>query len=399
MICRRTIFEKFLRSWTTKSQRTTRGFLSRFQGHDAFLKKQALTEAELLQLIEGGRLKIVSTQAEERLNLKFLEAAAERNPAAIIGRRTTAALLIADIVQTSDAYQLARPSLRRGIGELVKFLSAQTKLSPSEITHVLMWPVEARRNALLPMLDQGSKGIAAIGLAPFIARQFKQHAGKDIQLETLVISERVHIGHALNATVFPGRHEPPGLVTLMNIMADALNFYRSFNTRVAASWVGNEDRKAAGKLAMPALPLFEFDPRVPLAEFLDATRFASTRSKGRALFGRLSELSDEQRDAEIERLETELRKRLRASETLISFENLDTLASIGSVLFQVVYPPLAGLRALGSQLKEAARKFPAIDRLIDDLAQDLFSTSVENREIDFLSRINRVATFKKDRVS
>ena len=59
------------------------------EGHDAFLAKQALTENDLLTLIEGGRLKIISTQAEERLKIPFLAEAAERSPSAIIGRRTS----------------------------------------------------------------------------------------------------------------------------------------------------------------------------------------------------------------------------------------------------------------------------------------------------------------------
>ena len=282
------------------------------------MQQQALTEADLLYLIQKGRLKIVSTQPEERLNLAFLEAASERSSTAIIGRRATAALLIADIVQTADEYQLAKPDLRRGVGELAKLLAEQTKIPFAEILRLLMWPVEARRGALQPLLDRGSKGIASIGLAPFISRHIKRLVDKDVELEALVVSERVHIGHALNATVFPSRSEPPSLLVLMNIMADALNFYRSFNTRIAASWAGNEDRKAAGRLVMPSLPLFAFEPNVPIKEFLDTVCLSSTRDQGRALFGRLAALPDDQRAAEIARLDGELRRRFRATESIIS---------------------------------------------------------------------------------
>lgn len=136
-----------------------------------------------------------------------------------------------------------------------------------------------------------------------------------------------------------------------------------------------------------------------MKEHLDTVCLSSTRDKGQALFGRLAALSDEQRPAEIARLDAELRKRLRASESMISFENADTLASIGGLIFQVAYPPLAGLCAIGNQLKEAARKIPAVDRLIYDIEKDLFSTFDKSLEIDFLSRIDRVATFKKNRIS
>jgi hypothetical protein len=44
-----------------------------------FLQKQALTEGDLLDLIAAGRLKILLTQAEERLNMRFLSECAERS--------------------------------------------------------------------------------------------------------------------------------------------------------------------------------------------------------------------------------------------------------------------------------------------------------------------------------
>src|SRR5690606_22109152 len=58
-----------------------------------------------------------------------------------------------------------------------------------------------------------------------------------------------------------------------------------------------------------------------------------------------------------------------------SFENLaDTGASVGSILFQFAYLSLPGLRTISTQLKEAARSVPVMDRLIADLEKDLYST-------------------------
>ena len=61
--------------------------------HQAFLDRQALTETDLLDLVGSSRLKILLTQAEERLNVSFLLAAAERSSTAIVGRRAAAAML------------------------------------------------------------------------------------------------------------------------------------------------------------------------------------------------------------------------------------------------------------------------------------------------------------------
>lgn len=62
-----------------------------------FLAIQGLTKADLLEMVSAGRLRMLSTQPEERLDVRFLEEAYERNPHAVFGRRTTASLLLANV--------------------------------------------------------------------------------------------------------------------------------------------------------------------------------------------------------------------------------------------------------------------------------------------------------------
>jgi hypothetical protein len=94
-----------------------------------------------------------------RLKIPFLSEAAERSPSAIIGRRTTGALLIADIVRTADEYRLSDSGHYAAIGELSRILSEKSGLPADEILEFILWPVQARRAALWPLLDRGSKGI------------------------------------------------------------------------------------------------------------------------------------------------------------------------------------------------------------------------------------------------
>jgi len=368
------------------------------EDHNTFLAKQALNESELLTLIERGRLKIVSTQAEERLNIPFLTEAAERSSSAILGRRTTAALLIADIVKTANEYRLNDSSQYAAIGELSKLLGEKSGLPADEILKFLLWPMQVRRAAVLPLLDRGTKGILPIGMGPFLATLIEKIGKKDLQLESLMVSERVHIGHALNATVFPPREEPEGLHRLANVMGDALNFFRSFNVRIAAEWVGNVERKEAGKRLLPPIPLFEFDPAIPIEEILAATDRPVMRNRGRALFSRLADMTEERRLEEIESLNTALRHYGRAG-GIISLDTLDTGISLASVALGFIYPPVAGLRSLGKQLVNLTRRNPAVDKLIEDLQSDLFPAGREKRELDFLSSINRVAFLKTNKVS
>jgi hypothetical protein len=367
------------------------------EGHDNFLASQALTENDLLTLIERGRLKIVSTQAEERLKISFLAEAAERSPSAVLGRRTTAAILIADLVQTADEYRLRDSVHYPAIGDLSKILSEKSGLPADKILDFILWPVQARRAAVWPLLDRGSKGIPPIGMGPFFSTFIKKIGGKDLELECLMVSEKVHIGHALNATVFPSREEKEGFHHLANAMGDSLNFFRSFNTRIAAAWVGNVQRKEAGRLLLPPLPLFEFDRAIPIEEILAATDRSVMRNRGRALFNRLAEMTEEQRAIEIQTLNAALRTYGRPG-GIISLDTADTGISIASAAFSFVYPPVAGVLALGRQLVELGRKHPAVDQLFEAVQVDLFPKG-KKRELDFLSRINRVASLKTTKVS
>ncbi len=178
------------------------------EGHDAFLKSQALTNDDLLQLVGTGRLRILLTQPEERLNIPFLEAAGERSPDVIIGRRTAAAMIAADLVQTADRYSLNNPDHFAAIGQLAKMLAEKAELPAALVLRQMMWPIEARRDTVAALFNGGPKGMISSGLAQNIADVINKKTGKDVGFDLAMLSEKVHIAHAINATAFPMRQEP-----------------------------------------------------------------------------------------------------------------------------------------------------------------------------------------------
>lgn len=177
-----------------------------------------------------------------------------------------------------------------------------------------------------------------------------------------------------------------------------LNFHRGFNTAIAATWAANERRRADGVTVMPALPLFDFE-HVPIAEFLEDTRLGSTRRSGRALMSRLSDLSGEQRADEVRRLVDELRRLERnQGQQLLNFETVDTGISLAAIMASFTYPPIAGLLGLSKPIVERLRKAPAIDRFVDDFLTDAQPLTGQSPDLGFLSRIKRVAQFKRPRI-
>jgi hypothetical protein len=312
-----------------------------------------------------------------------------------MGRRTTAALLVADIVQTAREYRLSDPAASVAIGELSRELGVAFRIDPTTVLRMLLWPVAARRQSLNYLLDRGSKGVLGFGVGHFLAPPLSR-----LEAELLLRSERVHVGHALRATVFPFKGEAEEYSSLMNVMGNALNFYRSYNTRIAAAWVGNEKRREARVGIMPALPLFEFDPDVPIQEFHEATALGSTRTKGRALFSRLAELPSKLRQEEIQRLSAELRKqKARESGHLVSFETLEDVSPVIELAGGIAAPPFFAAKNVIQRIREVCRRNKNIDQLVQKVEADLFSSVGSNQDLDFLSRIDRVATFKKTRFS
>ncbi len=94
-----------------------------------------------------------------------------------------------------------------------------------------------------------------------------------------------------------------------------------------------------------------------------------------------------------------MRRHSSKHNSLISFDNFDTAISIAGLIKGFPYPPIAGLKTIVQQLRELARRNKLIDKLVQVLEADTFRTFGKNQDLDFLSRISRVATFKKTRVS
>lgn len=368
------------------------------ENHEAFLARQALTETDLLDLVAAGRLRIVSTQPEERLHLPCLEEIAERNPGAVIGRRSAALLLLADVASTAEHYRLDDARFRSALQAIAEHLAPRVHLSPQTVLRLLLWPSVARRQSLHPILEQGTKAGPAAELAEALSEAVAHASGVEIRLQAMVLSERVHVGHALEATVFPALDEPAAFAPLMQAIGQELNFYRGFNTDIVAAWAANERRRREGVEILPAIPLLEFDPKTPISEILEAGRLPSTRAKGRALIARLANMAPADRPDAIDALADRLRHVGRRSGGLLSLDNLDTSISIASLVGNFFWPGPVGAARLAGGLLEPLRRVKAVDTMLHHLEQDFAALRGRNEDLHFLSKVQRVALLKRDRV-
>ena len=366
--------------------------------HADFLKRQAVSESDLLTLAESGRLRFVTTQPEERLNVKFLEAVHERKQTAILGRRTTAALLVSDIVRAEAISYFKDPSVVEILPPLCETLAAHTGRTVQNFYRIFLWPMASLRGGLYGLLDFGSWGSPVRDIAQVLSKEISSIHGVDLGLELQTLSPPVHIAHALEATLFGPLSEPAGWNRLRSWVGWHLSFHKHFNQQTASSWIQNEVRRQQGHLVMPTMRLFDFDPGIPILEIVEDTSLWSTRAKGRSLYSRLADLPDDKRKAEIDALEGKLRKKTRrASRTIISFDTVETIGDAAEAVLGFVWLPVAGPVRLARGIGEELRRVRRLDRAMMRL-QERMTSSPAKRDVDFLSRIGRVARFRRDRV-
>lgn len=375
-----------------------------YGGTDGWAAQQ-IPEEEWLRLAAAGRVKFVLTQPEERTNFDFLRAAHERNPDALVGRRAAGAWILADLVDTTARYRLNEPDFLAQAPTFINALGPAIGMDEKTALQVLLWPIYGLRRSVMPLMDRGALGAPALGLTDLVAQSLLDATGRDLRLETAVFGSQVHLAHALGATLVSPDGQADGHRFIQQMIADRLNFYRSFDVAVTAAWARNERRKEDARRLLPALPVFEFDVDVPLSEIEAAAGLASTRRKGRALIGRLANLDEAARSAELSRLAAELRKLKAKDAGVFSLETAEDLGSVVTAAGDVVgvatlgLPPVVASRNLFGRLTAALRQWKPADDFLDAIEHDLADQRKSSEDLDFLSKVDRVAVLNRPRVS
>ena len=97
---------------------------------------------------------MIHSQAEERGDLGFLGEARKTDPTGVLGRRKTAALMMADIVETANEYIFSSPELRKEIFELIHRLSEEKNVPIQEMAKSILFPEHMRRICFEPFSFQ-----------------------------------------------------------------------------------------------------------------------------------------------------------------------------------------------------------------------------------------------------
>ena len=368
------------------------------ENHYPFLAQQSLTEEDLLTAVEAGRLRFVTTQPEERLNLPFLERVFDRESTAMFGRRTTAAILVADLARTADKSFLNDSTVARAVVELARMVAEEEGVPLQKVIRGFLWPLASRRDGLQGILDRGSKAGPAMGLAELLSTRLQAKTGFDVELETLVCSEQVHVGQALRGTLFVPLTEPQNFIHLKHCIGRHLHFHRNFNEECVPAWLKNEKSSASGREILPAVPLFEFDSSIPIQEILEVSALGSVRYRGRGLYARLAKLPPNERKSEIKQLNQLLRRRdQKQSGYNVVLNRVDVGISFLDLIIGLFLPQASAIGRFSKLMIERARRNEKIDSMVTKL-EDKIKKSPESGELEFLSQVSPIAIFKVDRV-
>ncbi|MFM9940219.1 MAG: hypothetical protein ACKVP7_12075 [Hyphomicrobiaceae bacterium] len=360
-----------------------------------FWDSQVLTKADLLLLIDAGRLRLILRQPEERTDLRWLEEVYERSPKAIIGRLSAAALLATDLVTTANEYTFSAAEHRQAVTTLARSLASELGVPERETLDLLLWPIGARLQSPQPLLDKGLMCQLSLGIGQVLATQINRETGKDVLLEAIATADGVHVSHVLSSTLIAPMDGLQGWHPAREAIAQRLNFYRSCNTNIAASWAVNERRKESRKAMLPPLPLFSFPKHASLNDILALSTRGSVRYSGRALISRLADLTVDERVEEIERLEKELyAHQMRRERRTLNIDTTDAAIGVANdVLSFGLWPVMSGLK-LFERLVSIARRNPAFDTFADILERDIGGQFGRNSDIEFLDKVNRVAVIQ-----
>ena len=371
---------------------------SKITAGPSFWDTQAISRRDLLRLIEADRVRLILSQLEERCDLGFLREAKEVNPDGVSGRRTAAAFLAADTVETANEYILGRTELIGLIPELAMQMEEESTISAKLIERHLLYPEYARRSCFNALHHTGLMGLGGYNYGNLFGDMLKEMADKDVRVEAATFGHSVHIAHALNSTYIPpvldsefgdSWHQP------MELIGDRLNFFRSFNSRIAASWARNERMKENRVQVLPPIPLLDIFSD-DIDDFIEFTSLSSTRRKGRALLSRLVDLPMEERKIELKKIQEEFKSRNAQRRVRKNFiDNGRQILDLGCTFLgsPVPFPLLSSAEILKLVIKYA-RRSPKLERIVDAIEYDLNNQLGRNEDLDFLSKVSRVAKLR-----
>lgn len=390
-----------------------------------FLAKQNISENELLDLCDRGKLVIVLTSDEKRYDKKFIKNVYANSPLNIIGQRGINTLLASYIVDLDERFNYNYPKIGNVINELYKIgiknnnsailrgdrfdiELAKTNMKfglPKDeeerasrmaliLADALSWPDWARTQSFDILNHCGPLKICNFGVNQLILEHSKlienEQLREDLQFASVVNAPQIHIAMSLNSTYIPYFQADTGYSDYW--LATSLEKFLSFY------WYGIQD---IGKIdntteqAISALKLF--DTKIPITKIAEAADEFHTPEKFGDLINGLTALSEQDRKEKVRFFNEMLYDIEKPSKenhyvewglTGAGFLPLSYGAGVALNIFSILLGKITG-----SEIAEEKKKKKAISKAIRNSGREK-ADAKDVDDIYILDKINRVVSLK-----
>ena len=365
------------------------------------------TKENFFSLIEKNRLKILNIQQEERLDTDILKEAYAINQNSVVNRRALSLLSVIDLKEINSNYIFNNPEVQPYIFDISKELANVLNIQTTEILNFFYWPKQALRESFELFNRGGLWSYGHIGVNQIIQKPISRITQKDLSLEFMMFSKNVHLANALNATYFPSfLYTPSGKIQSLDsqysrLIGDFLNFYKYATPTNYKSFQDLEETKHKVKNFISPIDIFDINTYIPFDEFEEYTSSQTTRNAVRVLFDRLSNMTIEEREAEIKKYNQKIKEldSKQSIKLLLSDGIQDIFGNAITMLFSINPILLFFLTILNSGtikgLIQRAESYKTIQRLVKSMNNCINAQHGELSDIDILSQISRVARLKE----
>lgn len=259
----------------------------------------------------------------------------------------------------------------------------------------MAWPIQARRTSFDLLNFGGSFGYSGFGVNKAIENAYNDLAKRDISFEFFISSPSIHIAHALNSTYFPVINKGGfSEYFYATVMGEMLNLYKHFTEGSARAYVDSKKRISTGVLPISPIDIIEVNDFITIDELEQGLSKERIFPSSKRLMETLSALSEEERHRKIAFYNLEVKEKIRkriGNGTIELGENI-ALDAAGALTGVPVLGSLWSLIKMGGN--KLTKSMPVLKGVLEKVENTLHDSNVDQANIHFLSKINRVAKLK-----
>ncbi|MCT7590452.1 hypothetical protein [Aliarcobacter butzleri] len=363
------------------------------------LQSQKLNHNDLLYMVEKGRIIFVNLQPESRLDIGFLNEAFQQNSNSVIGRRALSLLTVIDLVEINNNYIFNDDIFQNDMVSFLRVLENNMNLSKEQIAKFLYWPKYALRKSFDGLHNNGILSMSSFGVNSLVEDVICNSSNKKdvFGFEFAMSSPQIHLAHSLDATYFPffDRKTNYSDSPYSLIMSNFLNFFKHANIKTLNELNELNTNRLRGNPSIDLINTFEVNNYIDIQDFLPETDNAVIRNGMKSLFSELCLLDEEERKKEISMYNKEVE--LLLAKQRMKKEELDLGVEIVSAATDAIFVKQI-LKVISFGKNKIDNKFPKFKEKIDELENKIYTSQFTQKErnISYLSKINRVARLRKN---